>query len=72
MKHLLGGFVFLFLAACGSNNRSDENRRAPDLDFTLDTVQIDIYGNRDKRSFIKRPSKTVGFPGKRRPAFLKK
>ncbi|NHE59023.1 DUF4221 family protein [Cyclobacterium plantarum] len=44
MKQLLCGLVFLFLAACGTGGSSDENRQAPDLDFTLDTVQVDAKG----------------------------
>ncbi|WP_439482062.1 DUF4221 family protein [Cyclobacterium plantarum] len=44
MKQLLCGLVFLFLAACGTGGSSGENGQAPDLDFTLDTVQIDAKG----------------------------
>jgi hypothetical protein len=41
MKALRCVVVFLFMAACGSPG---EKVRAPDLDFTLDTVQIDAKG----------------------------
>lgn len=45
MKQLLFFFlVFLFLAACGTGGSSDGNGQAPDLEFTLDTVQIDAKG----------------------------
>ncbi|SEJ30642.1 protein of unknown function [Cyclobacterium xiamenense] len=44
MKQLLFSLVFLFLAACGSDDSSGENGRAPDLNVTLDTVQIDARG----------------------------
>ncbi|MDN3687907.1 DUF4221 family protein [Cyclobacterium jeungdonense] len=44
MKQLLLFLVFLFLVACGSDDSSGENGRAPDLNFTLDTVRIDSRG----------------------------
>ncbi|MEX2569521.1 MAG: DUF4221 family protein, partial [Cyclobacteriaceae bacterium] len=44
VKHLLPVLLFSFLLACGSGNPSGENGRAPDLDFKLDTVQIDAKG----------------------------
>ncbi|MBD3628418.1 DUF4221 family protein [Cyclobacterium sp.] len=44
MKQLICGLIFLFLAACGSGEPSDENGQAPVLEFTLDTVQIDANG----------------------------
>lgn len=45
MKQLLiWVFVFPFLAACGNGDSSSENEQAPNLDVTLDTVQIDAGG----------------------------
>ncbi|SHM63415.1 protein of unknown function [Cyclobacterium lianum] len=41
MKQWLCILAFLFLAACGTGDSSDENGQARDMEFTLDTVQID-------------------------------